>query len=158
MNIIKAISITALSVLSIISSAANAAPVGIKSSAYDSEHEGNTLHIFRPTVYDSGSKRIYTTRSEIKAWNFVSVGGDYFNIKSVSRPNGCIYDSSGSILAKFDRSCNRNEPRAEWKQVPSGNYVKIVNKKGRCLEIDTNRNRLKAVTCTSSTFQLFSIY
>lgn len=158
MKLIKAISITTLLGLSIISSVANAAPVGIRATVYDSEQSGSTLRIFLPTIYDAGTKKVYTKMSSDKAWNFVSVGGGYFNIKSVSRPNGCIYDSSGSVLAKFDSSCNRNEPRAEWRTVQSGSYVKIINKKGRCLEIDTYRNRLKAVTCTSSNFQQFSLY
>jgi hypothetical protein len=116
----------------------------------------------RNTIIDAGSKYIYTSTSRnAKDWKLNKLANGWYNIVSVDRPGGCIYDSSGSNLAKFDRSCNRNEPRAEWKLVVHGGgnlygqTYKVVNRKGRCLETDTYRERLKAVTCNGGYLQQF---
>lgn len=166
MKIKKLIITTAALALSVTSLTANSAapigvgvPFGLQGIVYDRETYGGTTHIFRPTIYDQGSKRIYTRKSTTNAWKLSSVGGGYYNIRSVSRPAGCIYDSSGSKLAKFDSSCNSNYSRAEWRfEAASHGYYKIINKKGRCLETDNKYNRLRAVTCTSSAAQQFVVY
>lgn len=139
-------------------------PVGtsvkIQSVGYDIVN--GSYNTYRPTVLDLGTKYIYTRNSSSKNWKLVSVGLGFYNIKSTSRPNGCIYDSSGSKLAKFDSSCNSNEPRAEWKFIEthqgSGQY-NIQNGIGRCLQVDNYRDRLKAVTCNPQNplYQLFTV-
>lgn len=161
LNIKGPISILALAASVLLSGVVHAGPpvgtsVKIQSVGYD--YESN--RIFQPTVLDLGTKYVYTRESSSKDWKLVSAGGDFYNIKSTSRPDGCIYDSSGSSLAKFDRSCNSNYPRAEWEftEIKSGQY-KITNGLGRCLQVDNNRNRLKAVSCVSDTtlYQLFTV-
>ena len=112
-------------------------------------------------VYDGNTKNIYTRTQKSQQWKMTPVGGGYFNIRSLSRPNGCIYDSSGTSSAKFDRSCNRNYSRAEWRIQPYGGSdfygykYRIINKKGRCLEVDTSRKKLLAVTCDGGFEQQF---
>lgn len=83
----------------------------------------------------------------------------YYNIKSSLRPEGCIYDSSGSNSAKFDRSCNTKYSRAQWKFVETGtpSVYKVINRKGRCLQVRTSDSLLQAVTCNNNSTQLWHI-
>jgi hypothetical protein len=112
-------------------------------------------------VHDLETKYIYTSTSFEAHWKFKKLANGWYNIVSVKRSSGCIYDSSSSSLAKFDRSCNSNEPRAEWlaERFGTGDFQRpayiIKNRKGRCLEVDTTRERLKAVTCNNNFEQQF---
>ena len=116
------------------------------------------------------SKRIYTS---VYPFNWLLYVVDqnsiisYNNITSSARAFACIYDSSGSVLAKMDSSCNDDYPRAEWK-FESADFkgpilgqrrdVKIKSKRGTCLEVDPKRDRLKAVKCVDGDVnQRFSI-
>jgi hypothetical protein len=115
------------------------------------------------SVYDDGGKYTHWKSSGAASyWIFDHIGSGYYNIRSSTRPSACIYDSSGSIRAKMDSSCNTNAPRAEWKPIPiiGTPYGTIVNKLGRCLEMDYvsgYKKDLKAIDCNGSQNQLFNL-
>lgn len=115
-------------------------------------------------VYDDGRKAVkWANFHSGTTWIFDSIGSGYYNIRSASRTSACIYDSSGSIRAKMDSSCNKNYPRAEWRVVPAdytagGQRYYIRNKIGRCLEVgyvSGTKKHLKAVDCDNGISQRF---
>lgn len=116
------------------------------------------------STYDDGRKAVkWSNIHPGTEWIFWPIGSGYFNIYSKNRTSACIYDSSGSIRAKMDSSCNKNYPRAEWKIVPadytsSGYRYYIKNKLGRCLEVgyvSGTKKHLKAVDCDNGISQRF---
>lgn len=115
-------------------------------------------------VYDNGGKVVkWANFHSGTTWVFDSIGSGYYNIRSSARIAACIYDSSGSIRAKMDSSCNTNYPRAEWKLVNAdytagGQRYYVKNKIGRCLEVgyvSGYKQDLKAVDCNNSISQRF---
>ncbi|MGI0118264.1 hypothetical protein [Zooshikella sp. RANM57] len=136
----------------------SADPVTIRSASLVATTSGSNLDLYHLYLRDTGTKELYLRRDAYADWTLKSVGEGWFNIVSIHRPGGCIYDSSGSDLAKYDSSCNSDFPRAEWKLQLVNNNFKIVNKLGRCLELHPERMRLKAVACGPDNLQLFRIY
>ncbi len=133
-------------------------PVTIRSANMMATTSGSNIDLYHLYLRDTGTKELYLRRDAYADWILKPIAAGWFNIASIHRPGGCIYDSSGSDLAKYDNSCNSDFPRAEWKLQLVNNKYKIVNKLGRCLEFHPNRMRLKAVACEPNTRQLFHVY
>lgn len=144
--------------------------ISSQASAYSQEYV--TIYSYANGQYVSDinrTKRIKTTGSPFSwiARKISSSSTDpYVNLISSVRSAACIYDSSGTSLAKMDSSCNNNYPRAEWRIQTTltttiwgvTSETKIVSKRGTCLEVDPVRARLKAVTCVAgNNNQLFEV-
>lgn len=154
----------------------SAALMSAASAAYSGDFSA-LLYNGMANVKDAGVKYVkWETTSNVTQgfkWTFDDIGGGYYNIRSSIRPAACIYDSSGSIRAKMDSSCNKNYPRAEWQLVPAGNVqykingilftftgYNIRNKIGRCLEANSfvsGNPDVKAIDCNGSPKQLFYV-
>jgi hypothetical protein len=144
----------------------------ISSQASANSQEYVTIYSYANGQYVSDinrTKRIKTIGSPFR-WKARKISSSsteiYVNLISSVRSAACIYDSSGSSLAKMDSSCNNNYPRAEWRfeYIRSTSLwgdtfqTKIVSKRGTCLEVDPRRSRLKAVTCVAgNNNQLFEV-
>ncbi|MCH2042387.1 MAG: RICIN domain-containing protein [Saccharospirillaceae bacterium] len=110
-------------------------------------------------IYDKGTKTVYTKKSKAIDWNFTPTTNGFYQIRSKSRPGGCIYDPKRTTIARFDKTCNYNWPRNEWRLEKMYNAYRIRNKTtGYCMEADSGGTLLRVKSCSNNNdLQLFYI-